>query len=306
VALPPPNPAPPSAVAVTPLPPASEPALATTSTLAPVPAPAPAPTSTDVLAQEALPAATSSDGLGQWTGLYVGGNFGYGFARGGGGFSCLNSVTNDTTGCAVVNSPALKTSGVFGGAQMGYLMPLSTLTLPLGATPSPVMIGIEGDIQGSGIDGRQNISGPINAVGFAGPGCTVCSFSASQSIDWFSTVRGRIGVPVDDVFIYATGGVMFGDVRASQTLNIGGGSSDTVTVKKTITGPVVGGGLEFNLSGPVTAKIEGLYYDLGTVRTASLPVGTAPVNFTDYKTFGYRGGMIRVGINVKLGGLGGS
>jgi outer membrane immunogenic protein len=236
----------------------------------------------------------------------LGGNFGYGFARGGGGLTCMNTATGGTVGCPVIDSPALKSSGVFGGAQIGYLMPLSTVTLPLGSSAPPIMIGIEGDIQGTGIDSKQSISGPINAVGFPGLGCAVCNYTASQGIDWFSTVRGRIGVPVDDVFVYATGGVMFGAVRASQALSIGGGAGDFIAVKKTIAGPVVGGGLEFALSGPFTAKIEGLYYDLGTVRTMTVAMGGAPGNFPDSKNFGFHGAMIRVGINMKLGGLGGS
>jgi outer membrane immunogenic protein len=303
----PPGPAPASLATANPPPPGSAAVTPVLATPVPPPAPAPAPAdSGDVLAGAGPTPAQSSDSSGQWTGLYLGSNFGYGFARGGGGLTCTNTVTGDSTGCPIVNSPALKASGVFGGAQIGYLMPLSALNLPLGSSAPPIMIGIEGDIQGTGIDAKQNVSGPINAVGILGPGCAVCSFTASQGIDWFSTVRGRIGVPVDDVFIYATGGVMFGAVRASQILNIGGGAASIATVKQTNSGPVFGGGLEFNLSGPFTAKIEGLYYDLGTVRTASVPVGGAPGNLFDFKSFGYRGAMIRVGINMKLGGLGGS
>jgi len=296
----PPANVPPTTVAVTPLPPSPAPAL--------VPASAPAPDSSgDVLAQQTVtPPSLSTDSSGSWTGLYLGGNFGYGLTRGGGALSCLNIATGDSSGCDIVNSPGLRTSGVFGGAQMGYLMPLSDLTLPLGSSAAPIMIGIEGDIQGSGIDGKQNVSGPFNFVGFPGITCSPCSFSATQGIDWFSTVRGRIGVPVDDVFIYATGGVMFGEVVASQTLNLGAGANDTVSVRKTNAGPVVGGGLEFNLSGPFTAKIEGLYYNLGDVRAQTQPMSSAPGNFFNSKTFGYHGEMIRVGINIKLGGLGGS
>ena len=189
----------------------------------------------------------STDSSGQWTGAYLGGNVGGRFA--------------DRSG-----------SGVFGGGQIGYQMPLSTLTFP-GSSTTPVLIGLEGDIQASG-----------------------------GEIDWLSTVRARLGVPVDDVFIYATGGLMVGGVNASRNLGFGGGAGTTVRASGTNVGPVVGGGLEFALTGSLTAKIEGLYYDLGDVKTPGPAVGGAPGNF-DFK---FRGGMIRVGINVKLGGLGGS
>jgi outer membrane immunogenic protein len=266
-----------------------------------------APDNADIVAQAQQPPPRAIDSSGRWTGFYLGGNVGYGSTRGGSGETCLNSVTNSSSGCDIINSPALHTSGVFGGGQLGYIMPLSGLNLPLGPNMPPLMIGAEADMQDSGISGAQNVPGPFNLVGFPGFTCSPCSFTASQQIDWFSTVRGRVGVPVDDFLFYGTGGMIFGSIKASQNLSFTGTTQGNVgTVSKMASGPVFGGGVEVLLPGPFSAKFEGLYYDLGNLRTLGLPVNGAPGNFTDFKTFGFRGTFFRAGINMRLGGLGGS
>ena len=308
VTPPPPSPAPAS---LTPANPPPGPAAATTISSTPIPPPAaPSPASNgDILVQasQTPPPIQFADTSGQWTGFYLGGNLGYGTARGGSAESCLNSVTGDSTGCDIISSPSLKAKGVLGGGQLGYLMPFSSLNLGLDA--SSLMIGVEADIQGSGISATQNVSGPFNFVGLppAFGSCSPCSFAATQQISWFSTVRARVGVPVDNLFLYATGGVIFGSLKASQTLNFTGTSQGIVgSASKTNSGPVAGAGVEFMLSGPFSAKIEGLYYDLGSLKVTALPVSGAPGNFSDFKTFGFRGALIRFGINMRLGGLGGS
>ncbi len=104
------------------------------------------------------------------------------------------------------------------------------------------------------------------------------------------------------MFVYATGGLIVGGVTASQNLAfLGSSQANVVNEKSTLSGPTVGAGVEFRISGPWSAKLEGLYYDLGDLKTVAVPVGGAPSNFSDSKTFGFHGGMIRLGINYKLG-----
>jgi outer membrane immunogenic protein len=315
----PPSPAPvsaaePSPASLTPIPVSATPlsptpVSPTPENPAPPAATAAAPSSGDIVVAQGVepPPPQTTDSSGQWTGFYVGGNVGYGFTNGGTGMTCLNSVTNSSSGCNIVDSPPLHASGILGGGQIGYMMPLSALNLDLGPNLPPLMIGVEADMQGSGIGKTQNVPGPFNLVGFPGITCSPCSFTASQKIGWFSTVRARVGVPVDNLFFYGTGGVMFGSITASQSLNFTGTAQGNVgTVSKVAMGPTAGAGVEVLLGGPFSAKFEGLYYDLGNLRTTAMPVGGAPGNFTDSKTFGFRGMLFRLGINVKLGGLGGT
>ncbi len=238
--------------------------------------------------------------------MYVGGNFGGGWTHGGSGNSCTNSQTGTDSGCDIIANSGLSTSGVFGGGQIGYQRPFD---INLGS-PIPLVVGVEADFQGSGISGSQNISGPFQLVNFPGS-CSPCNYTAKQSIDWFGTLRLRLGVPLDDnnVLVYATGGLIYGGVTASQNLAFlgsGAAQGNVVTQKSTLSGPTVGAGVEFHISGPWSAKLEGLYYDLGNLGTVAVPVGGAPGNFSDSKTFGFHGGMIRLGINYKLGEPGGA
>jgi outer membrane immunogenic protein len=233
----------------------------------------------------------------RWRGFYTGLNLGGGWTSGGSGTSCLNSITNNTSGCIIIPFGGLNTHGVLGGAQVGYLAPIE----PGNGMP-PLMIGGETDFQGSGISGSQTAAPPLPLVGF--PPCTDCAYNATQSIKWFGTARVRLGIPFDNLLVYATGGLIYGDIKTSQSITFSSGSGNYAgTTHSTRVGPTAGGGVELLVYGPWSARAEALYYDLGQVRNAALPLGKAAVNFSDVKTFGFRGGIIRLGVNVQLGDL---
>jgi outer membrane immunogenic protein len=232
-----------------------------------------------------------------WTGFYAGINVGAGNTNGGSGSSCTNTATNNTSGCINIPVGSMSTSGILGGGQIGYLAPVF-----LGSGMPPLMVGGETDLQGSGISGSQQAAPPLPLNGFAP--CTDCTFNASQSINWFGTARLRVGIPFDKVLVYATGGIIYGDVQTAQSITFSGGSGNYAGITHASrVGPVAGGGVEFNISGPWSARLEALYYDLGTVRTTTLPLAGAATNFINSKSFGFRGAMIRLGINVRLGDL---
>jgi outer membrane immunogenic protein len=105
---------------------------------------------------------------------------------------------------------------------------------------SQIVFGLEGDADWSGVQGSS-------ACGFA----TTCTTSTS----WLSTVRGRVGYAFDRFLPYVTGGLALGDINAGVTGFPGASSTQT--------GWTVGGGLEYAIAGPWTAKVEYLYVDLG-------------------------------------------
>jgi outer membrane immunogenic protein len=72
------------------------------------------------------------------------------------------------------------------------------------------------------------------------------------TVDWTSTVRGRIGYAFDSVLVYATGGAA-----------IGGVDSDIIGDGDTRLGFAVGGGVEAALTDNISAKVEYQYIDLG-------------------------------------------
>jgi opacity protein-like surface antigen len=92
--------------------------------------------------------------------------------------------------------------------------------------------------------------------------------------EWFTTTRVRLGYAMDRVLVYATGGLAVGggfdksDVTTVAThvgnLTVANGScwrSDKCTDARW--GWVLGGGVEYAVTNSLSAKIEGLYADLG-------------------------------------------
>jgi outer membrane immunogenic protein len=146
---------------------------------------------------------------------------------------------------SVDNNPN-KPSGLSGGVQGGYNW-----------QSGPWVFGVEGDIQITGADD------------------TFASWKFSNP--WFGTVRGRAGYAFNNVYLYGTGGLAFGELRAETF-----GLSET----HTNAGWTVGVGAEFGLVQNWTAKIEYLYVDLSNDNFSI----TGASN-------GYRFGLVRAGVN---------
>jgi outer membrane immunogenic protein len=135
-----------------------------------------------------------------------------------------------------------------------------------------VVLGVEGDMDWSDIRGTTT-SGPC----FAG--------SCETRNRWLGTARGRIGYAFDRIMPYVTAGGAFGDVR----MNAIGlpGQTDTRA------GWTAGGGVEFALTGPWTAKVEYLYADLGKETCNAANCGV-PTN-VDFTT-----SIVRAGLNYRF------
>jgi outer membrane immunogenic protein len=103
-----------------------------------------------------------------WRGFYGGVNAGYGW----GGDDTV-TLSGPGIGTAI---GSLEPNGWFGGGQIGYNAQFQSL-----------VFGLEADIQGADIS--DGISGPV-------PG-TAYFATAETTVDWFSTVRGRVGYAAD-------------------------------------------------------------------------------------------------------------
>ena len=134
-----------------------------------------------------------------------------------------------------------------------------------------MVVGLEADIQGTDEKGSRSFTCPTGictpAIGFPlalvipGPAVPV---TLNQKIDWFGTVRGRIGYLVDPkVLLYATGGLAYGEVDSSATIGLV--PTGFGTVSNTHVGWTVGAGIEGVIGGNWTASLEYLYVDLGRV-----------------------------------------
>jgi outer membrane immunogenic protein len=151
-----------------------------------------------------------------WAGLYFG-------VHGGAGW-----------GSAIASTPAdFGIAGPYIGAQAGYNFVM------LG----DLVLGAEADINWSGINGIRQ-SG-------AGGGITT-----TEDIDWFGTVRGRVGWAMGTWMPYITGGWAY--ASATRTTSVG-----LQTLTRGHSGWTAGAGVEWALTPNWTVKAEYKYLAFG-------------------------------------------
>jgi outer membrane immunogenic protein len=253
-----------------------------------------------------------------WTGFYIGANAGYGSKDVTMSEVPLDPATQFVTpsGHLIVDpaSTSFNINGGLAGGQIGYNWQFDRNWVS----------GIEADIDWADIKGNGHAG--VNMAGF---GPNFGTLNASQTVDWFGTVRARLGyLPVNSVLLFATGGLAYGKVDRSA--NIGVTSPNTAIAfgisgfgfqcanpagfifagapttcfagsqSRTSTGWTVGGGAEFEIAHNLTLKAEYLYVNLGSKGfnlTALSPfgAGAAPsflgANFGDAAFNVVRGGM---------------
>jgi outer membrane immunogenic protein len=215
-----------------------------------------------------------------WSGLYLGGNVGYGWGNGNTDFVGLPNPAIFEVDNTTLDT---KSKGVIGGAQIGY-------NWQMGA----IVTGLEADIQGSGIKGsaRQSPFFDTDSNEFE-PGTFR---SSDQKLSWFGTLRGRLGASVTpDLLLYATGGLAYGHVDASANTFFGSVSQYPASVSKTKSGWTVGAGAEWMFARNWSAKAEYLYLDLGNVSAIGHSAG-APGASAAY-TWKIQENIVRAGVN---------
>lgn len=203
-----------------------------------------------------------------WTGFYAGVNAGYATGTGRSGF------TDPTYGQVTGGG---RSGGFAGGGQIGYNYQF---------TPgSGFVVGMEADIQG--LAAAKADAAYLGGVPF---------YNVRPSLDYFGTVRGRVGYTFDRVLIYGTGGFAFGGgSRASAAAAYPYTLPDT-----TRTGYAVGGGAEYAFTEKLSAKVEALYVRLGR--------GVAAATYFNASTAAYYGtgredagfAVVRAGVNYRF------
>jgi outer membrane immunogenic protein len=171
---------------------------------------------------------------GMFSGPYIGINAGVGLSR---------------TGEAVLGNPDFNGSeySVIVGGQAGYNLQCGNL-----------IVGVETDINYVRFDSTTGLDDPLGPV------------SLRDEIDWFGTVRGRVGIAIQpNAMLYATAGLAYATVtqKVSQP-----GAPFFQSNDETKTGWTIGGGLELVHFDRWLIKAEALYVDLGdNTRTYTLP-----------------------------------
>jgi outer membrane immunogenic protein len=241
-----------------------------------------------------------------WTGVYVGINAGYSWGRSDTHVDYFNSVTGlpIVPPAGSITDVKFNLNGGIAGAQIG------------GNWQNGIwVIGGEADIQWSGQKGSALfncaavavLAGPcLPGFTFLPPGLGGATLALDQKLQWFGTVRARLGVtPAPTVLLYVTGGLAYGEIETSGVLNTTTIAlvpvSTAFSQSNTKAGWTVGGGIEGRLSGNWTGKIEYLYMDLGTVSGTVIPpgggaLGLVAANWSSRIT----DNIVRVGLNYKF------
>jgi outer membrane immunogenic protein len=247
-----------------------------------------------------------------WTGLYGGVNIGYSFGNSDNEYGSLGYLAAPAgIGGAAWTLPS-NINGVTGGGQAGYNYQFNPW----------LVIGIEADIQAS--DAHSQVNGAAaGATALPGPNALVGGLSHSafvnstKSVDWFGTVRGRIGLTLPsypNLMVYGTGGFAYGQVVNSFGVNdvfmTAAGPTGVVigprgSYDNTNTGWTAGGGIEwtplpFTAFSAFSVKVEYLYTDLGSTTVSGTSLTAFPAGGA---VFGYshtsptRFSTVRAGLN---------
>lgn len=237
-----------------------------------------------------------------WNGCYVGANVGW--ARAEHDLSSLvtapPAIIVQAARTALNNAGfgSIDGSGFTGGGQIGCNWQPSA---------SAWVFGIEGDFNFLSADASRNTGNYVEPVS----GRTVRSID-DIGMDWFATVRGRIGYAFREVLVYATGGVAFANIDVAkrfawdfldgcavvnglQECHVGGASG-------TRAGWTLGGGLEWAFRPNWSAKLEYLYADFGSDSFTTVNNGAAFIGLTQSAVHSVDTTLqvVRVGINYRF------
>lgn len=243
-----------------------------------------------------------------WTGFYIGGNAGYSWGRAStdGTLTGTQNVSvfrtagpdllssTNTVLAALPLTGRANVDGFIGGGQAGYNWQRGTW-----------LFGLEGDIQYS----DQRGSADVCLVA----GCAVGTgiLTANYKLDWFGTVRGRVGfLPTERILLYATGGLAYGHLSATAPLI-------PLSWGSTRAGWTIGAGAEAAIDRNWSVKLEYLYMDLGDVGSSGASA-TGVVNQLNTPLLGqntvttttltssfrtkFTDNIVRVGLNYRFGG----
>lgn len=221
-----------------------------------------------------------------WTGGYVGVNVGGGFGTFDHPYSVVTTAAPVTS--LLGGSLDITAGGFLGGVQAGYNW-----------QSGQFVFGVETDFQGSAVKAEDSLSLNVGGVG----GVDI-NGKAGTKVDWFGTVRGRIGYAATERFmVYGTGGLAYGHIKSyiNGDVSLGGATVATLdeSASKTKAGWTIGAGAEYALADNWTLKSEYLYTDFGKTTLYSgdlgsgLPINASLKNDVAFHTF-------RIGLNYKF------
>jgi outer membrane immunogenic protein len=190
-----------------------------------------------------------------WTGLYLGGQIGYGWRNDNIYYTGFDPATGNPFSASVSSSPG----GVIGGAHVGFNYQIDK---PGGG----FVLGLEGSVDGTSLS--NTVAAGLGA--FEGG-----SVTASTNTDIQGSIRGRFGIAWDRLLAYATGGVAFGGFNTNYAISAPAffGSS---SFSNTRVGWTAGGGIDYAVTNNWSVFAEYRYTDFGTLGNTQLAAAALP------------------------------
>jgi outer membrane immunogenic protein len=166
-----------------------------------------------------------------WSGIYLGVNGGYGFGQ-------------SQWSVAGVSSGNFNTNGFLVGGTLGANYQTGSY-----------VVGFEGDIDWSNVQGSTSTATCV-AIG---AGAIAAGTTCQTKSTWLGTARARVGYAFDRLLVFGTGGAAFSGLQP--VLNPGG----TLNNAPSQLGWTAGAGVEYAFTDAISAKVEYLFVNLGTV-----------------------------------------
>jgi len=210
-----------------------------------------------------------------WTGFYIGAHAGYGWGT---LTSTATSASASFPDGFVFDDTHEK--GPLGGGQLGYNYQIGQFVL-----------GIEGELSWSGIDGDETSTNPAN-LRYA---------MTHTKLPWIADVAGRAGYAWNNWLLFAKGGAVWTHVDADSTTYSGAGAVlGTASGSENRSGWLIGGGAEWGFAAHWSAKLEYNYMDFGTTNVARNVLTGASAGTTNYRDQNLKLNVIKVGLNYRF------
>jgi len=245
-------------------------------------------TAADAHAQARVPDPTPT---GRWTGVYFG--VGAGLGR---GTPDSRVDWNDTALAEGPHPPAVpadyskRIDGSIGVAQLGW-----------NHRWGRVVTGLEADLSFGDINGDLSVGGPL-----APPFVTPYAYEERLTLTRLGTVRGRLGfAPASRWLLHVSGGLAYGTAQAQTDLrffSLSGVQSAQYrgSASETRMGWTIGAGTELALARSLSARLDYLHFDLGTMNVSGIRSPAFPTLFTVNEQ-AVKGQIVRVGLNYRFG-----
>lgn len=215
----------------------------------------------DPVVYEPAPAVAPVAAAYDWTGFYVGLQAGYLWGA--------SKADYSSTGFPGVHSP-IDPEGFFGGAYLGYNYQFD----------GGIVAGVEGDINYGSIEG----SSPLLDAG----GVPIAGQSFEGEIDWFGSVRARLGYAHGRFLPFVTGGLAIAHYDVGNTV---AGTTEHA-LDETLAGWTVGAGAEYAFTDNLIGRLEYRYADYGDTRAGTVVLDDYDVDLSTHD--------VRVGVGYKF------